>query len=200
MYVNEVLQHLAAAYKLAIQVREDYKKFVDAWIQVSREYRKKSSESRLSTTLKVGAGVVAAVLEPEVAAAALAGGATAIGGVVEGYAVNLGGTNAQDIIDSYQRAYDNLKQSYDQELDRLRLSVVDRHSRVAADQPHLYEPLPEVCDIDGPDFRYENFFHDFTPPSGFDGKVDRERKKYVDERSQAQDGSIGRVLDGVKNG
>jgi hypothetical protein len=203
-YVNEVLQHLAAAYKLAIQVREDYKNIVDVWIQASREFRRKSSESRLSTTLKVGAGVVAsvvaAVLEPEVAAAALAGGATAIGGVVEGYTANLGGTHAQDIIDSYQRTYDTLQQSYEDELDRLRSSVVDRQSRLADEQPHLFEPLPGVCDIDGPDFRYENFFHDFTPPNGFDSKVDAERKKYVAEKSRARDGSIGRVLGGVGNG
>jgi hypothetical protein len=36
---------------------------------------------------------------------------------------------------------------------------------------------------DGPNFRYEYFFHDFTPVGGYSRKVEAERKKYIAERN-----------------
>jgi hypothetical protein len=180
-----------------VQIREDYKLLVDQWMHASREYRASADSEQLAVELKVGAGivasVVAAVTAPGVAVAGLAGGAGAIGALVESYTGTVGGANADDIYNSYQRIYDQLRYSYDQELEQLRLFVVDRNDQILNERPHLYEPLPGTCDVDGPDFRYENFFHDFTPVGGFESRVEAERQKYIAEKNQSSELSLNPI-------
>jgi hypothetical protein len=61
-YVNVGVQRLAAAYKLAVQARNDYKSFVERWIHASQDCRSSKREQDLEVQLKVGVGIVSSIV------------------------------------------------------------------------------------------------------------------------------------------
>lgn len=198
-YVHEVLQRLAAAYKLAVQARDDYKTLIERWVHACQEYRSSKNKQDLAVELKVGAGIIASVVSaaaaPEVVAAGLAAGAGAIGVGVEAFTGrHLGGSNAGEICESYQRECNFLHQGCENEIEQLRRFIVDRANAISGEQPQICEPLPAICDVDGPNFQYENFFHDFTPPGGYSCQVEVERRKYIAEKQGSGESVISRVL------
>lgn len=205
-YIDDTLLRLTAAYTLAVQVREDFKNLVDTWITVSREFRKSDEERRMGVNLKVGAmlatTVIGAVFAPSALAAGLTMGAGALSAAVDTWSSSLGGASAQDVMDSYEREFGKLAQFYDNELEQLRTSVQGRGDEIAKEALRLYEPLPGICDINGPDFRYENFCHD-TPPAGYEGRIEAERRKLAVERNEPDrldGGPIYRALSGFETG
>ncbi|GLZ43378.1 hypothetical protein [Actinokineospora sp. NBRC 105648] len=197
-HLNEQLIALASAYVLAVQVREDFKRLVDKWVEVSREFREADAERRAGVELKIGAAVVAAVVGAATAGAGVAVGLLVLSGAatvgVEVYTPNLGGETPDDVWKSFQAALTEHRQRYLEAVDRIQLRLVGYRDGVSA-PTQLFSPLPSSVDVDSPDFRYENFSHRGEAPPGFGSQVDRRRGEYVAEK-QAPPGLISRALDG----
>ncbi|MGQ0837923.1 hypothetical protein [Actinokineospora sp.] len=201
-YVEEMLLGYAAAYKLAVQVRESYQHLVEEWIEVSRQFREDDDERRRAVKIKVGAGVLGAVL-----AAATGGGAVAVGlgassailgAAAEESTAELGGTTGGDVWQSYEKAFRKLADANEASMEEIRKFTQDANDRIAGEKIALYEPLPSVTDVDSPDFRYEHFYHD-SVGGGYSHDVDVARPKYVNEKNASgfrADSPITLVLDG----
>ncbi|MFL6126461.1 hypothetical protein [Actinophytocola sp.] len=104
------------------------------------------------------------------------------------------GDKAGPVVEGYVRARDSLFASYEDNLEQIRAWIQTCWDRVHSDASAIPVPLPASTDVDGPDFRYENFAHvgdsaDLAP------EVERERERYVDEKPKPS-GVIGRRLAG----
>lgn len=104
------------------------------------------------------------------------------------------GADERAILGGYVTAAADLRKSYANNLTLLQ-RWVDGHRRAYVDLAMpLLTPLPTGTDVDSPDFRYEEFYYDLHDNPGiYAPEVERERTKYVDEKSN---GLIGQRLDG----
>jgi hypothetical protein len=93
------------------------------------------------------------------------------------------GAEAIPVINGYVDARDRLFESYEQAVGSIRDWVEARRGEYAgiADDV-LPQPLPSNADVDSPDFSYERFFYLDHTPGDYAPEVDRERKKYVEEK------------------
>lgn len=106
------------------------------------------------------------------------------------------GVEAIPVINGYVDARDRLFESYEQALGSIRDWVHARRGEYAgiADDM-LPEPLPSHADVHSPDFRYEKFFYIDHAPGDYAPEVDRERRKYLEEKTDPP-GVITRRLAG----
>lgn len=204
-YLDELLRSYAAAYKLAVQARESFKSLVEEWIEVSRQYREDDDERRRAVRIKVGAGILGAVLGAATGGTALAAGLGAgsalTGAAAEEITADLGGTNGVDVWRSYEDAYRRLAQSNEAEMETIKKFVNDTHDQIAKETAEvlLYRRLPPETDVDSPNFRYEEFSYDGYA-GGYGHAVEVERRKFVDEKNASgfrADGAIALRLDGA---
>jgi hypothetical protein len=105
------------------------------------------------------------------------------------------GNDADQVMNNYRQEADRLCQSFGMSLDRVTKDLNDQLSD-AAKPAEFFKPLPTVCDVDSPDFRYENFHDNVNDPGPIGPRVEEERQKYVEEKHarQQQESEIDRRL------
>lgn len=89
---------------------------------------------------------------------------------------------AVEVVESYLRARDQLRRSFEDGLKQLRDWLNDQHWAYLRKPIPLLVPLPSSVEVASPDFSYDKFFNDHHDPGAYSPKVERERKKYVDEQ------------------
>jgi hypothetical protein len=105
------------------------------------------------------------------------------------------GAEAIPVINGYVDARDRLFESYEQALGSIKDWVSARRGEYVGLDDALPQPLPAYADVDSPDFSYERFFYLDHAPGDYAPEVDRERQKYVEEKSDP-DGVIAQRLAG----
>lgn len=108
--------------------------------------------------------------------------------------VPVAGTEAIPVVQGYTTARDRLFASYEDNLDQVRDWIKARRDQLAGLTMATPVELPPCTDVDSPDFRYDQFFY-VDEPGVHGAEVDRERQKYVDEKTKP-DGVISQRLDG----
>jgi hypothetical protein len=93
------------------------------------------------------------------------------------------GNDADQVMDSYRREADWLNEQFGNALDRIRTDLGDQIND-AVQPSDMYRPLPLICDVRSPDFRYENFQDTAHSPGLIGPVVEDERKKYAEEKKQ----------------
>lgn len=105
------------------------------------------------------------------------------------------GAEAIPVINGYVDARDRLFSSYEQTLGSIKDWVSARRGEYVGLDDTLPQPLPPNADVDSPDFSYERFFYLDHAPGDHAPEVDRERQRYVEEKSDP-DGVIAQRLAG----
>ena len=93
---------------------------------------------------------------------------------------------------------DRLFAAYEDNLDQIRSWISERREELADSTETIPAPLPAYADVRSPDFRYENFAMVGVMdnvPAGIAPEVERERRRYVAERTEP-DGVIAQRLAG----
>jgi hypothetical protein len=95
------------------------------------------------------------------------------------------GDKAMPVVSGYVSARDSLFVSYEDNLEQIRAWIQSRWDELHTDIAAIPEPLPASTDVDGPDFRYENFaYHDHGHPADYAPEVERERQRYAAEKAK----------------
>jgi hypothetical protein len=105
------------------------------------------------------------------------------------------GAEAGPVVDGYVAARDQLFASYEDNLGQIHDWIDSRRKEYGGLDDTLPEPLPSTTDVDSPDFRYEKFYFDDHNPADYAPEVERERQRYVDEKTKP-DGLIAQRLAG----
>jgi hypothetical protein len=106
------------------------------------------------------------------------------------------GADALPVVNGYIEARDELFSSYENSIGQVHEWIDARRREYAELDETLPQPLPSITDVDSPDFRYENFFYDqHDNPREYAPEVERERQRYVDEKTKP-DGAIAQRLAG----
>jgi hypothetical protein len=93
------------------------------------------------------------------------------------------GNDADQVMDSYRREADALVRSFEDALNHIAKDFGNQTSD-AAQPSDMYKPLPPICDVGSPDFRWENFQDTVHDPGPIGPAVEEERKKLVAEKEQ----------------
>jgi hypothetical protein len=94
------------------------------------------------------------------------------------------GAEAVPVINGYVDARDRLFESYEQALGSIKDWVSARRNEyLGLADDMIPEPLPPYADVDSPDFSYERFFYLDHAPGDHAPEVDRERQRYVEEKT-----------------
>jgi hypothetical protein len=104
------------------------------------------------------------------------------------------GDKAIPVVHGYLAARDGLFASYEDNLEQIRAWLQWCWGNARSDTDSIPITLPPSTDVDGPDFRYENFAN-VGDSADLGPEVERERQKYMDEKPKPS-GVIGRRLDG----
>jgi hypothetical protein len=105
------------------------------------------------------------------------------------------GAEAIPVVSGYVAARDRLFAAYEDNLDGVGKWISARREDLAGLTMAIPEPLPPCTDVDSPDFRYEGFHIGGDMQGDFGAEVDRERQKYVAEKTKP-DGVITHRLSG----
>jgi hypothetical protein len=112
--------------------------------------------------------------------------------------ISLEGSAAPEVVESYIRGRNQLRESFDSGLHELAKWIKDQHSQLRGESMPILEPLPACVDITGPDFRYEIFQHEDRDPGAYGPKVEQQRAELAEVNHRTSDPEIGRRLDGHK--
>lgn len=107
------------------------------------------------------------------------------------------GDAAGPVVEGYVTARERLFSAYEDNLDQIREWVTARRNELAGLTDTIPEPLPSSTDVDSPDFRYEHLYHPGRVPADYAPEVERERQKYVEEKTRP-DGVITERLAGER--
>ena len=190
-------QGLLMAFQLAIHARADYVELAEATIAAAEHEIDEESKRDATAVVSVAESVVESALtfDPkkilaEGASLLVKIGATVIDREIEG-------NDADVVIENYLRVRNELRDRYGHALDSTKKFILDRLDGAVQDGQPFKEPLPVYCDVQGPDFRYENFQSTRAgAPGPIEPTVDDERQKYVEEKKQEKerDSEIDRRL------
>jgi hypothetical protein len=181
----QALHALSTIYALGVATRRSYHNLCLATIAAARheieEQADRDTKFEIAILGDLAKGILAMNTET-----LLTGGITAsidIGTHVHEYVAESG---EDAVIDGYMRQatalHDGLQEGLWAVRDRLRTQA----SQVSGSDVPLFEPLPSHCDIDSPDFRYENFKlgdHDRSTVGKISPTVTTEREKYQQEKT-----------------
>ncbi len=107
------------------------------------------------------------------------------------------GAEAIPVVSGYVDARDRLFSSYEQALGGIESWISARRGEYVGLDDTLPQPLPANADVDSPDFSYERFFYLDHAPGDHAPEVDRERQRYVEEKSDPH-GVIAQRLAGTR--
>jgi len=93
------------------------------------------------------------------------------------------GNDADQVMDSYRREADTLVRSFEDALNHI-ANDFGNQTADACQPSGMLKPLPPICDVGSPDFRWENFQDTVHDPGPVGPVVEEERKKYVAEKEQ----------------
>lgn len=153
---------LAAAFKLAVLVREDYLTFGNAMLRAIEKYRRDQEVAEENAELALLGSIVGAVLTvpspSTVVAAGLYIAATNIGPAVSYGTAHLGATSMEDLGRAYRDQWKQAGQRFDAQCEEISNSFYDLNNRVDETEVPFLEPLPpQYADVHSPDFSYQNF-------------------------------------------
>ena len=121
-----------------------------------------------------------------------------LGGISEATESNdVVGADALPVVNGYVSARDQLFASYEDSMSRIHDWIDTRRDEFADLDDTLPEPLPAIADVDSPQFRYENFYFGAHHPADYAPEVERERRRYADEKTRP-DGLIAQRLAGTR--
>lgn len=88
-----------------------------------------------------------------------------------------------DALNDYIDSRDRLKNSFEANLDEVRRWIMNRADDLDDVAIPLKEPAKVGMDVDSPDFSYDDFYYNDHDPNVYAPEVERERTKYVEEKS-----------------
>jgi hypothetical protein len=182
-YTTTTIQALASMLRVAVQSRDDFVVLAEATMKTVDKAFEEVSDTQTDFVLKVGNGVVKAVLgvieDPKKAIFAIAENVLDI--AVEGATSSVQGKELRDVVESFVNQRNRLLHGYEQELAQVTDLVRRRQEEILSTRIELFEPLPMNLDVNSPDFRYENFMSKDMDPGQFGPRVETERQKSVEE-------------------
>lgn len=175
------LQSVAAAFALATESRDSYLKLIKATEAAARNAKEDAAKEDAKLEAAVLFNVVDGVLGMNPGRLL---GVAVVTGVQIAKDVSqrvIEGDDSDQVMESYRREADWLCESFGLSLDRL---TKDLHGQTddAAKPADMYKPLPLICDVKSPEFRYELFENSVRDVGPVGPIVDEERRKYADEK------------------
>jgi uncharacterized protein YukE len=191
---------MGTAYTLAVHARSSFYELADATIakceQEIKETMERDNKAALAILTEIVKACITGFSQPESAGELVRWGLESFIDISkETQNVLIDGSKAEEVVASYIRARDNLKNSYTEGLNILGKWLSVQDSSLSQEKIPLLEPMPACTDVRSPDFSYGKFFDKERDPATFGGNVDQERQKMLDQQNQPA-GLIGRRLDG----
>lgn len=194
--VKESSRGLVAMYALGASVRIGFKQLADDATSNINQFISDTTTKGWATVTKVLGGVVSGAYSglpggPEGATiGAIAGMIT---GAVEVGTANMGGQDANQILNSVTGTLTNYFESFDNALAQVAQQNRGLSESVVNDHLKLFEPLPVAVDIDSPNFSYVSFTSTWENSSEFVTDLDKERKAHSGGDDDQGDGSGGKI-------
>ncbi|TCO48070.1 hypothetical protein [Actinocrispum wychmicini] len=183
-YIGATIQALGSMLRVAVQSRDDFVALAEATRGQIDKVFKDDADAGTQFLLKVGNGIVKAVLgvleDPKKMAFAIIENALDV--TVEGVTLVMEGGKLGEITSNYTKQRERLLQGYESELATVQGLIERGLNDVMREQPKLYDPLPLAVDVNSPDFRYAAFESKDMAPGQFSARVETERQKYVEEK------------------
>jgi hypothetical protein len=114
-----------------------------------------------------------------------------------GAATPVPGDKAGPVVEGYVAARERLFSSYEDNLEQIRAWISARRVDLASLGETIPGTLPASMDVDSPDFHYESFYYPDHVPADYAPEVERERQRYVEEKTRP-DGVISERLAGER--
>jgi hypothetical protein len=192
---------VAAVYALAVEGRANFHSLLRAaraaGINAKEQQRKEDAKLKSALLFDLAGGILSR--DPRNLLGSAAVTAVEMGKDIAERVIE--GNDADQVMNNYRREADDLCQSFGNSLDRVTKDLNDQLND-AAKPSDLFKPLPTICDVDSPDFRYEHFQDTVHDPGPIGPQVEQERKKYLDEKHarEAQETEINRRLNHADKG
>jgi hypothetical protein len=177
------LMGLAATYAVAVEGRDSFYRLLLATEAAGRkemeDQAKEDTKLQSALLFDIATGILSG--DPKKLLGSAVVTAVEIGKDVVDRAIE--GNDADQVMGSYRREADWLNESFGSALDRIRADL-NNQIHDAVQPSDMFKPLPLICDVSSPDFRYENFQDSVHSPGAIGPVVEDERKKYVEEKKQ----------------
>jgi hypothetical protein len=172
---------LAAAYALATRGRDSFLELVKATEAAARKAKddkeKADTKLKVSVLFSIAGGIVGR--DPKSLLSSTLVTMVEIGKDVADRVIE--GDDIDQVMENYRREADLLCESFGNGLDHITKSL--NAQRASAELPaDMVSPLPPICDVRSPDFRYEHFEDTIRDTGPIGPVVEEERRKYVEEK------------------
>ena len=198
-YLLFTVQAMGIVYSLAVQSRESFYNLAESTILACDKVIQDQQNNETVAHVGLGIDIVQAgfdlVTMDKLKELTKWGVEQILSGFKSPAEASVDGDQAPQVVDSYTRERDRLRESFEAGLFHLRDWLAMQQNELAGLSLPLLEPLPVCTDVDSPDFSYANFSNENHAPSVFGPRVEREHKKYLEEK-QHPDGVIAQRLDG----
>jgi hypothetical protein len=193
------VQALGTAFVLSVRVRENFINLTDNTIAACQavidEQVQKAAEAQIDVLEQVVKAGMELVTFEKGSDLAKVGIEIFLEIVKKAKPEPIDTSGALQVVDSYVRVRDRLRNSYDNGLNELKSWLGKQESAMSGNNTGILAPLPVICDIDGPRFTYTEFYNENHDPKVFGPTVEQERQKHLQEKQQPP-GEIGQRLDG----
>lgn len=190
----EGIRGIAAAYAATVEARANYltvltsfKRAADA-VVAGRE----RDEEQLKWTIVADLAQGALSLDPRTMVASVASTVIDIAKDSAPLLIDDGGRD--EVVRSYIREGRKVCHDLRSACENIERNFRAQRDLAAGDNPGMFEPLPVYCDVTGPDFSYEYFTDANHNPGSAGPEVAAERKKYAEEKEQANPPNIDKRL------
>jgi hypothetical protein len=179
------LQCVAAAYKLAIEGRDSYYKLIKATEAAARNAKEDAAKEDAKLQAAVLFNVVEGVFQLNPGSLLGTMVVTAVQSGKDGVQRIIEGDDSDQVMESYRSNADWLCEGFGMGFDEITKDL--GHQVDDANRPDdMYTPLPLICDVRSPDFRYEHFENTIRDTGPIGPIVEEERRKYADEKAAAE--------------
>ncbi len=196
--IGEGMRALLMLAQLAMHARSDYLELVEATIAAAEHEIGEQSKRAAIAALSVASEIVdwGLNLDPKKIMTDSVGMLAKVGTAIAQYEIE--GDDADVVVDHYLQAKNHLLDSNRNVLEWVAKQFLEQRVDEAVErgQP-LRKPLPVYCQVDSPDFRYENFQSTRGgDPGPIAPTVEEERQKCIEEKKEQEqrDSEIDRRL------
>lgn len=191
---------MGTLYTLAVQARRSYHDLAGATISACQkemgEQRERDNKAMVGIFGEIAKACITGFVKPGKPSEVVRWGLeTFIDIGSKTHEVLVDGSEAENVVGSYNSARQQLQGSFEDGLNQLTKWINMQENELSKDKVHLLEPLPLCTDVDSPDFSYQKFFSPERDPSSFGPRTELERRKIHEERNRPS-GLIGHRLDG----
>jgi uncharacterized protein YukE len=198
----QAAQAMGTLYKLAIETRRSYYNLAEATIAACE----KEMADQDNRDTKAEVGMLGEIVSAGLSLVSLEKAVDLLKEGLKGFTdittksveISLEGSEAPDVVESYIRGRNQLRESFDSGLHELAKWIKDQDSQFRGGSMPILEPLPACLDITGPDFRYEIFQHEDRDPASYGPRVEQQRAELAEMNHRTSDPEIGRRLAGDK--